>query len=74
MLIYICVHVFFMPGVGFAVGGNSGINYLVLQVHYASVDSFRGKVINIDMEDIERVLHGGVKNLIFNWQKQLYFT
>jgi len=32
-----------MPGVGFEVGGNSGINYLVLQVHYASVDSFRGK-------------------------------
>lgn len=32
----------FLPkDVGFAVGGNSGINYLVLQVHYASVDSFR---------------------------------
>lgn len=33
--------------VGFAVGGDSGINYLVLQVHYATVDSFKGKVTNI---------------------------
>lgn len=27
-------------GVGFKVGGNSGINFLVLQVHYASVEKF----------------------------------
>ena len=29
--------------VGFAIGGDSDIRYLVLQVHYASVDTFRGK-------------------------------
>ena len=28
------------PGVGFKVGGRSGINFLVLQVHYAHVDKF----------------------------------
>ena len=28
-------------GVGFAVGGNTGINYLVLQIHYGHVDVFR---------------------------------
>ena len=38
-----------MADVGFAVGGNSGINYLVLQVHYASVDSFRGKITIINI-------------------------
>jgi len=31
--------------VGFAIGGDSGIEYLVLQVHYASVDKFQGKNI-----------------------------
>ncbi|KAL9986947.1 hypothetical protein ACROYT_G001165 [Oculina patagonica] len=32
----------FLPkDVGFAVGGDSGINYLVLQVHYAVVDTFK---------------------------------
>ena len=29
--------------VGFAIGGDSGIDYLVLQVHYASVDKFQSK-------------------------------
>lgn len=27
-------------GVGFKVGGETGVNYLVLQVHYANVDKF----------------------------------
>lgn len=31
--------------VGFAIGGDSGIDYLVLQVHYASVDKFQSKNI-----------------------------
>uniref|UniRef100_A0A4W3JI52 Peptidylglycine alpha-amidating monooxygenase n=1 Tax=Callorhinchus milii TaxID=7868 RepID=A0A4W3JI52_CALMI len=30
-------------GVGFRVGGNSGINYIVLQVHYGDIHAFRGK-------------------------------
>ena len=30
-------------GVAFRVGGRSNIQYLVLQVHYASVDHFRSK-------------------------------
>lgn len=44
-----------MPDVGFAVGGDSGINYLVLQVHYASVDSFRGKMTNIKYQKITSI-------------------
>lgn len=31
--------------VGFAIGGDSGIDYLVLEVHYASVDKFQSKNI-----------------------------
>lgn len=31
--------------VGFAIGGDSGIDYLVLQVHYASVDKFQSEDI-----------------------------
>ena len=31
--------------VGFAIGGDSGIDYLVLQVHYASADKFQSKDI-----------------------------
>ena len=34
--------VYVLTDVGFAIGGDSGIKYLVLQVHYASVDAFRG--------------------------------
>lgn len=30
----------FLAGVGFKVGHGTGINYLVLQVHYAHVDRF----------------------------------
>lgn len=30
-------------GVGFKVGRNSPIQYLVLQVHYAHIDKFKGK-------------------------------
>lgn len=44
--------------VGFAVGGNSGINYLVLQVHYASVNSFRGKITIVN---IWKILHSNIK-------------
>lgn len=45
VLLFIYMYMYyFMSGVGFEVGGNSGINYLVLQVHYASVDSFQGKI------------------------------
>jgi len=51
-----------MSDVGFAVGGNSGINYLVLQVHYASVDSFRGKMTNINIR--QKILHGDVNNIL----------
>ena len=29
-------------GVGFKVGAGSDINYLVLQVHYATIDPFKG--------------------------------
>ena len=36
-----------MIDVGFAVGGDSGINYVVLQVHYAAVDSFQGETTNM---------------------------
>lgn len=32
-------------GVGFKVGKSSPIKYLVLQVHYANIDKFRGKCI-----------------------------
>ena len=60
-----------MSDVGFAVGGNSGINYLVLQVHYASVDSFRGKITIINIEDITQ-RHKDI-NSIFEWHEQ-YFT
>ena len=34
-------------GVGFKVGGESDIKYLVLQVHYASVDRFKGNKLGI---------------------------
>ena len=39
------LHVLSSLDVGFAVGGDSGIDYLVLQVHYASVDKFQSKNI-----------------------------
>ena len=39
------LHVLSFLDVGFAVGGDSGIDYLVLQVHYASVDKFQSKNI-----------------------------
>lgn len=29
-------------GVGFKVGGNSPIKYLVLQIHYSSIEPFKG--------------------------------
>jgi len=31
--------------VAFEVGGDSGVNYLVLQVHYKTVDHFLGKLV-----------------------------
>jgi len=33
------------PDVAFEVGGDSGVNYLVLQVHYKTVDHFLGKLV-----------------------------
>ena len=30
-----------IAGVGFAVGGDTGINYFVLQIHYGHVDPFK---------------------------------
>lgn len=35
---------FFNSGVGFKVGGDTEVNYLVLQVHYANVDKFLSKL------------------------------
>lgn len=35
-------NLYFIVDVGFAIGGDSEIKSLVLQVHYASVDSFQG--------------------------------
>ena len=43
MVIYfywLCYFYCYVSEVGFEVGGNSGINYLVLQVHYKDVSSF----------------------------------
>ena len=31
--------------VAFEVGGDSGVSYLVLQVHYGKVDNFKGELI-----------------------------
>lgn len=39
-------------GVGFKIGGNSGIRYLVLQVHYADTTSFLTKKSKTDMSGI----------------------
>lgn len=39
-------HAFLLfPDVAFEVGGDSGVNYLVLQVHYGKVDNFKGEII-----------------------------
>ena len=47
--------------VGFAIGGDSGIDYLVLQVHYASVDKFQSK----DIYHSIKLLHFHYDNYTF---------
>lgn len=42
-----CTFFFFFPDVGFKVGGDTRINYFVLQIHYGDVNNFRGKHSNI---------------------------
>ena len=37
-------NLYFISDVGMHVGGESGLNYLVLQVHYLNVSSFKGNV------------------------------
>lgn len=37
-----------ITGVGFKVGGDTEVNYLVLQVHYAKVDKFLRKKRSIN--------------------------
>lgn len=51
-------------GVGFKVGGDTGVNYLVLQVHYANVDKFLSKLILLFASTVLmiRVLDGATDN------------
>ena len=44
----VMIQLFFLD-VAFEVGGDSGIAYLVLQVHYGKVDQFVGKYMNITL-------------------------
>ena len=43
MHLIISESLFVSSDIGFEVGGDTGIDYLVLQVHYAHVDKFEGK-------------------------------
>ncbi len=38
---------FHPPGAGYQIGGDSGVDYLVLQVHYNHVDVFKSEPANI---------------------------
>lgn len=42
MFLLLLIFSFVIIGVGFAIGGDSAVKYLVLQVHYANVNSLQG--------------------------------
>jgi len=54
--------------VGFKVGGDSPVRYLVLQVHYSNVDKFKGKC-RIPLQNRPRVLfvNGDITSFVCRW-------
>ena len=47
--LYLKNHKFVLIDVAFKVGGSTSIKYLVLQVHYANIDKFKG---NLPIKDV----------------------